>query len=81
MKKYSNCKVKELVGHISGVTGIEETKVCVKAVEEVAIRRLDKLIYNPADPNELATLAHLKIKDNTAILVEEKQGDDQPEEE
>lgn len=59
--------------HASNLTGIEKQKLSIKAVEEISIRRLDKLMYNPNDPTQLATLAHLKVKDNTAILIEEKQ--------
>ena len=54
------------------MTDLEPFKVSLKVYEDTVIRRIDRLIYKQSDPSEKNTLKDLKVIDNSAILVEER---------
>ena len=62
----------DLIQRISVVTQLEAKTLMVKVVEDTMIRRIDRKVFNPDNPNIKNTLKELKIIDNSALLVELK---------
>ena len=70
MQVYTNLTVDGLLTRFESMTNLEKSKICAKVVEEKLIRRIDRLTHNKENPAILNTLFHLKIVDNSALLLE-----------
>jgi hypothetical protein len=72
LKVYNNINLEELIQLIAFRVNLEPQKISIKVVEDTVIRRVDRLKYNKDIPNVKNTLRDLKIVENSALLVEEK---------
>jgi len=68
---YDNLKIGEFMDHIASFSGNDVADLKARAIEESQIRRIDNKHWNK-QTKESNTLRDLKIRDNTAILVENK---------
>ena len=82
LHKYTNQTVMELLDQISSISDLDANKIKLKVLEETQTRRIDQLIYDketltlPLELRVLNTLFDVKMKNNSILMVEEKNDDE-----
>jgi len=71
LQLYDNVKIGEFMEHLATFSGTDASNLKARAIEESQIRRIDNKHWNK-QTKEVNSLRDLKIRDNTAILVEIK---------
>lgn len=84
---YSNVKVQDLLKLLAVESGIEESELRVKMVEDTRITRIDTQVFDketihmPVEHRRLNSLKDVKVAHNSAFLVERKDPDEMVAEE
>ena len=82
LHKYTNQTVMELLDQVASISGLDSNKIKLKVLEETQTRRIDQLIYLketltlPLELRVLNTLFDVKMKNNSVLMVEEKNDDE-----
>ena len=82
LQKYTSMTVKDLMVEVSGLSGLEVSKLRLKHVEETQTKRIDTQLYLketmtlPEELRVLNTLHDVKLGHNSALMIEEKSAEE-----